>query len=134
MYKKCVVGISLCMIVFVLIFSKNMNQSKFSMLNEVSSVMSEEIWSNKDRVERFEFGCLMCNGIQVPVDYIEKTFYVPLNMESEQWETLEFTSGNPELQILFPTDFTEYDKKELIAEGADVGFLVYNYTELSACP
>lgn len=131
MYKKCVIGISLCMIVFVLVFSRNMKQSKFCMQNAVSSVMSEEIWSNKDRVERFEFGCLMCNGIQVPVDYIEKTFYVPLNMESDQWETLEFTSGDPELQILFPMDFTEYDKKELIAEGADIEFLVYNDTEFS---
>ena len=36
--------------------------------------------------------------------------YLPLNMETEEWETLEFTSGNPEYQVIFSEDFTKYDK------------------------
>ena len=131
MYKKYVAAVSLCLIGFVLLFAEKIPQVKFDSMNPVSSVMAEEIWENKVRVERFEFDCLMCNGIQLPVDYIEKTFYVPLNMETDQWETLEFTSGNPELQILFQEDFTEYNKREIIAEGTDIKFLVYNDTEFS---
>lgn len=131
MYKKYVAGISACLILIIFLFMKNLQKIKFTLLNPVSPVMSEEIWAEKTRVERFEFGSLMCNGIQVPVDYIEKTFYVPLDMESDEWETLEFTSGNPEYQILFSEDFTQYDKKELIAQGTDIKFLVYNDMEFS---
>lgn len=131
MYKKYIVGISACLMLVVFLFIKSLQGAKFTLFNPVSPVMSEEIWEEKTRVERFEFGSLMCNGIQVPVDYIEKTFYVPIDMESDEWETLEFTSGNPEYQILFSEDFTQYDKKELIAEGTDIKFLVYNDTEFS---
>ncbi len=131
MYKKYIAGISACLMLAVFLLMKNLQGMKFSLLNPVSPVMSEEIWSGKTRVERFEFGSLMCNGVPLPVDYIEKTFYVPVNMESDEWETLEFTSGNPELSLLFSEDFTQYDKKQLIAEGRDIEFLVYNDTEFS---
>lgn len=131
MHKKYVAGISAGLILIVLLFMKGLQENKFALFNPVSSAMAEEIWNGKTRVERFEFGDLMCNGIQMPVDYVEKTFYIPLNMETDAWETLEFTSGKPEYQLLFPEDFTKYDKKELIKENADIEFLVYNDTEFS---
>lgn len=131
MLKKYIAVVSACLMLIVFLAIKNSQGIKFALLNPVSPAMSEEIWADKTRVERFEFDGLMCNGIQVPVDYIEKTFYVPLDMESDEWETLEFTSQNPEYQLLFSEDFTQYDKKELIAEGTDIKFLVYNDTEFS---
>ena len=131
MYKKYVAGISAGMILLVLLFAKGLQEIKFTLFNPVSAAMADEIWENRTRVERFEFGNLMCNGIQMPVDYIEKTFYIPLNMETDEWETLEFTSEKSEYQILFPEDFTKYDKKQLIRENADIEFLVYTDTEFS---
>ena len=111
MYKKYVAGISAGMILLVLLFAKGLQEIKFTLFNPVSAAMADEIWENRTRVERFEFGNLMCNGIQMPVDYIETTFYIPLNMETDEWETLEFTSEKSEYQILFPEDFTKYDKR-----------------------
>lgn len=131
MYKKYIAGISAVLMLAVLLFLNGFQEDKFTMFNPVSSVMSEEIWAEKTRVERFEFRSLLCNGIQVPVDYIEKTFYVPLNMDSEEWENLEFTSGDSEYLLCFSEDFTQYDKKELIEKGEGIEFLVYNDREFS---
>lgn len=131
MYKKYIIGISAALMLITLLFLKELQKDKFTIFNPVSTAMSEEIWTDKTRVERFEFRSLLCNGTQVPVDYIEKTFYVPLNMDSEEWETLEFTSGDAGYLLCFSEDFTQYDKKELIASGRDIEFLVYNDTEFS---
>ncbi len=131
MYKKYIAGISVLLILVVFLFVKNLQKIKFTLFNPVSPAMSQEIREGKTRVERFEFGSLLCNGIQLPVDYIEKTFYVPVDMETDQWETLDFASGNEDYQILFSEDFTQYDKKQLIAEGTDIEFLVYNDAEFS---
>ena len=38
----------------------------------------------------------------------------------KEWETMEFTSGNPEYQIVFLEDFTKYDKKDAIAAAKDI--------------
>lgn len=131
MYKKYVAGISVVLMLMVLLWMNGLQQDKFSLFNPVSSAMAEEIWEGRTRVERFESAVLLCNGMQLPVDYVEKTFYVPLNMETDTWETLEFTSENPELQLLFSEDFTKYDKKQLIKDNADIEFLLYNDTEFS---
>ncbi|MBQ8858134.1 MAG: CotH kinase family protein [Lachnospiraceae bacterium] len=131
MYKKYVAGISIGLILAVLLLMNILQENKFALFNPVSSERAEEVWSGRTRVERFEFGNLLCNEIQVPVDYVEKTFYIPLNMETEEWETLEFTSGKPEYQILFSEDFTKYDKKQLLRDNADIEFLVYNDVEFS---
>lgn len=131
MYKKYIPGISAVLILLVLLFTRGLQNIKFTLFNPVSAAKAEEIWQSRTRVERFEFGSLLCNGIQVPVDYVEKTFYIPLNMENDEWETLEFTSGNPEYQLIFSEDFTKYDKKQLLKDNADIEFLVYTDTEFS---
>lgn len=131
MYKKCIVGISLGLFLLVLFFTTDLQKIKFTVFNPVSQVLSEEIWNGKTRVERFEGMMLLCNGSRLPQDDTEKTFYVPLDMENEKWETLEFTSENNSLQILFSEDFTGYDKQQVIREGWDMEFLVYNDTEFS---
>lgn len=131
MYKKCMAGISIGLILAVLLFINILQNNKFTLFNPVSPTLAEEVWSGRTRAERFEFGNLLCNGIQVPVDYVEKTFYIPLDMDTKEWETLEFTSGKPEYQILFSEDFTKYDKQQLIRDNADIEFLVYTDTEFS---
>lgn len=131
MYKKMIAGVSFGALLLMLLFAKGLDKVKFLLFNPVSSVISEEVWNEKERVERFDFGTLYCNGIPVATDYIEKTFYVPLNMETESWETLEFTCPDPELNIVFSEDFTKHDKKQAIAEGKDHEFLIYNDTEFS---
>ena len=82
MYKKYVAGISVVLMLIVLLWMNGLQQDKFSLFNPVSSAMAEEIWEGRTRVERFESAVLLCNGMQLPVDYVEKTFYVPLNMET----------------------------------------------------
>ena len=131
MYKKFIAGISVGLIILVLLFTKGLQEIKFTLFNPVSAVVAEEVWQNKTRVDRFEFGSLLCNGIQLPVDYVEKTFYVPLDMENDEWETLEFTSADPQYQFVFSEDFTKYDKKQLLKENADIEFLVYTDSEFS---
>ena len=42
---------------------------------------------------------------------------------TEEWETMEFASGNPEYQIVFREDFTQYNKKDAIAGAMDIEFL-----------
>lgn len=131
MYKKSIAGISVGMIILVLLFTKGLQEMKFTLFNPVSAVIAEEVWQNRTRVDRFPFGSLLCNGIQLPVDYVEKTFYVPIDMENDEWETLEFTSADPQYQFIFSEDFTKYDKKQLLKENADIEFLVYTDTEFS---
>ena len=131
MYKKWIAGISIVLMLALFLFTKKLQNHKFPVFNPVSPTEAEEIWNNKTRVERFEFRSLMCNGTQAAIDYIEKTFYIPLDMETEVWETLEFTSGNSEYKIVFWEDFTKYDKKQLIAEGSRIEFLVYTENEFA---
>ena len=131
MNKKYITGISILLILITFLFTKEIQNRKFAIFNPVSPAMAEEIWNTKTRVERFDFGSLMCNGIQVAIDRNEKDFYIPLDMNNPEWETLTFTSGKPEYQILFQNDFTGYDKQELIASGTPIEFLVYTDTEFS---
>ena len=129
--KKYIVCISAGLLFLTLLFIKDLQEMKFALFNPVSASKAEEVWQNRTRVERFEFGSLLCNGIQLPVDYVEKTFYVPLDMENDEWETLEFTSSDLQYQLIFSEDFTKYDKKQLLAENADIEFLIYTDTEFS---
>lgn len=129
--KKYIAGISVVLILLVLLFTRGLQKMKFTLFNPVSAERAEEVWQSRTRVERFEFGSLLCNGIQVPVDYVEKTFYVPLDMENDQWETLEFASADPAYQLIFSDDFTKYDKKQLLKDNADIEFLIYTDTEFS---
>lgn len=131
MSKKCVFYASILAAITIFLCAKVLQTKKFEIFNPVSQTMAQQVWDEKIRVDRFDFGCLMCNGIQVPVDTVEKTFYIPVNMETEEWETMEFASGNPEYQIVFREDFTKYNKKDVIAGAMDIEFLVYTDTEFS---
>ena len=72
------------------------------------------------------FTALLCNGIRLPFDDESNTFFVPLDRTAEQWEKMEFISGQPEYQILFMEDVTEQKKSTVIADGRKIEFLVYD--------
>ncbi len=131
MYKKCIAGGSILLLLLVLFFVNGFQKEQFSVFNTVSADKTEEIWNGKTRVERLEFGDFFCNGILLAKDEVEKTFYVPLDMEDDAWEKMEFSCEDTEYQILFTEDFTEYDKKQVIKEGWDIKFLIYDETEFS---
>lgn len=131
MSKKCVLYASIFATIIIFLCVKVLQTKKFQIFNRVSPITAQQVWDEKMRVDRFDFGCLMCNGIQVAVDIMEKTFYIPVNMETEEWETMEFTSGNPEYQIVFWEDFTRYNKKDVIANAREIEFMVYTDTEFS---
>ena len=68
MQKKYIAVISMILILITFLFTKAVQNRKFAIFNLVSPTMAEEIWNGKTRVERFDFGSLMCNGIQVALD------------------------------------------------------------------
>lgn len=131
MHKRYIVMISTMLMVAAFLLIKGIQEHAFVFFNPVSEAIADEIWTEKVRVERFDFQSLLCNGIQIPMDVADKTFYVPLNMESDEWETMEFSSGDPNYLICFSEDFTKINKKDLIASGEGIEFLVYNEQQFS---
>lgn len=131
MYKKYIAGISVGLILVILLLSNVLQKNKFALFNPVSSTLAEEVWSGRTRAERFDFGSLLCNGTPVSMDYVEKTFYVPLDMGKNEWETMVFSIENPEYQLVFSENFTKYDKRQLIKDNADIEFIVYTDSEFS---
>jgi len=131
MNKKYIIVFNLCLSFFAVLFIRTIQNRKFEIFNPVSSVMTEEIYNEKNKVEQLAFESLMCNDVQVAIDRSEKTFYVPIDMKNPKWETLIFKSGKPEFEILFREDFTRYNKQELIANGKPIEFLVYTDAEFA---
>lgn len=131
MRKKYIVIISTLLILVAFFVFNGLQKRMFILFNPVSETIADEIWVEKERVERFDFRNLLCNGTQIPLDVIEKTFYVPVNMETDEWETMEFSSGDPKYLICFAEDFTKSNKKDLIAAGDGIEFLVYNEKQFS---
>lgn len=129
MIKKLIMLGSIFFLIAGMLLLNNLHDTSFQILNPVSDVESEELCSSLEELERLEFSCLLCNDIRVPLDDAEKTFYISVDMENEEWEKLEFSSGQSEFQILFPENITENDKKSVIAEGKKFPMLVYNETQ-----
>ena len=76
--------------------------------------------------EELGFTALLCNEMRVPFDEATNTFFVSLDRNEEQWEKLEFVSGQPEYRILFEEDITDMDKAKVISEGKKIALIVYN--------
>lgn len=117
---------SIFLLISSFILINQLQNKNFTVFNTVSETVTEKLQSTLTEVDRLEFTALLCNETRVPLDDAEKTFYVPLDMEDDQWEKLEFISGQPEYQILFSEDVTDYDKKTVISEGKKFPITVYN--------
>ena len=101
MKKKLIVLVSLVLLAGSLLFLKNYRSMSFSMLNQVSKEKSEEIQATRSWTYETDFSSLLCNDTRVPFDSSQKTFYVSLDMQEDQWEAMSFMSGQPEYKILF---------------------------------
>ena len=101
-------------------------ENNFTVFNSVNPLHAEKIKIHLKEVEELEFSALLCNETRVPFDDTTNTFYVPLDMDTKQWEKLEFISGQPEYQILFIEDVTLYQKSEVIAGGNRFEIIVFD--------
>ena len=98
----------------------------FAVFNNVSSEQIESVKEQRIRVKELGFTALLCNEMRVPFDESSNTFFVPLDMKTEQWETMKFESGQPEFQILFKEDITDEKKAKVIAQNKKVELFVYS--------
>ena len=79
------------------------------------------------------FTALAFSGEQLPYDVTTSRFYLPLDMETADWETGELTSLDGGVQLMFEEDLTDTDKQEAIREGKAFRFYAVNETEYQEC-
>lgn len=68
---------------------------------------------------------LSFEGEALPYDAESRTFYLPVDMEDEEWETGRFTGtfGNTDANLLFVESYKKTDKKSAVAGGRAYTFL-----------
>ncbi|MBD5539898.1 MAG: hypothetical protein HDR00_01655 [Lachnospiraceae bacterium] len=68
---------------------------------------------------------LSFEGEALPYDAESRTFYLPVDMEDEEWETGEFSGafGNTDADLLFAESYRETDKRSAVAGGRAYTFL-----------
>ena len=79
------------------------------------------------------FTGLAFSGEQLPYDIGTSTFYLPLNMETKEWETGTLTSLAADVSLLFEEDFTDADKQEAIKNGDRFRFYAVRGEEYQEC-
>ena len=126
MRKKLLVLGSILVLLGSFLLINRLQVKNFTVFNDVSSKQAEKVKLSLEEVEELNFTALLCNEMRVPFDEQTNTFLVPLDMEKVQWEKLEFTSGQPEYQILFQEDVTDQDKQKLIASGEKIKLIVFD--------
>lgn len=126
MRKKLFMLISLFLLISSFILINQFQLKNFAVFNTVNPKYAEEVKESLRKAEELGFTALLCNEVRVPFDDAANTFYVPLDMEEEQWEKLEFISGQPEYQILFEKDITNEVKSDVIAGGDRFALLVFD--------
>ncbi len=126
MRKKLFMFISIFLLMGSYILINQLQEKNFHVFNTVNSQYAEELKINLKRAEELGFTALLCNEVRVPFDEESNTFFVPLDMNKEQWEKMEFISGQPEYQILFMEDITDKEKSEVIAQGCKEKLIVYD--------
>lgn len=95
----------------------------------------EAAWIKEHYGEAAEpfFTELRFSGEKLPFDKNTATFYLPLNMETENWETGELTGSSGEIKLLFEDNFTKTSKKEAIQEGRAFRFYALRGEEYQEC-
>lgn len=88
--------------------------------------------SHKEAVKPF-FTELAFSGEQLPYDGETSTFYLPLDMESEAWESGTLTSLTKDVTLLFEEELTDSDKQEAIRTGKDFVFYAVRGEEYQTC-
>lgn len=126
MRKKILLLCSLFLLIAGFFAVSHLQKDNFTTFNQVDAVLADKIERKLKEEERLSFTALLCNEIRVPYDENTKTFYVSVSMDDDQWEKMEFVSGQPEYQILFKEDLTDLEKQTVIKENQRVPLLVYD--------
>ena len=126
MRKKLLVLGSVFLLISSFLLINRLQKSNFTIFNQISETQIEEIKSSRQKTEELGFTALLCNEMRVPFDDATNTFFVPLDMETEQWEKIEFISGQPEYGILFNENVTLKQKQDVISKGEQFEMVVYN--------
>ena len=126
MKKKRYMFVSIFVFIGSFILINRLQMKNFTVFNQVSAESIEMIKEVLEEKQELEFTALLCNEIRVPFNDATNTFFVPLDMEKEQWETLKFTSGQREYRLLFYEDVTSKKKSEVIAKGEPLKMIVYS--------
>lgn len=122
----------LCMLMSIFLFIgsfvliNKLQIKNFAVFNNISSEQIENVKARRIRVKDLGFTALLCNEMRVPFDEATNTFFVPLDMGTEQWETMKFESGQPEFQILFREDITDEKKSDVISKNRKIELFVYS--------
>jgi hypothetical protein len=85
------------------------------------------------RVQEPFFTQLAFSGEALPYDKNTSTFYLPLDMETESWETGTLASMDENVSLLFAEDFTKTDKQTAIREGTEFTFYAVRDGEYQEC-
>ena len=76
---------------------------------------------------------LAFSGEQLPYDQNTSTFYLPMNMEMQEWESGQLTSLVSGVTLIFEDNFTDSDKQEAIKDGTQFRFYAVRGNEYQEC-
>lgn len=94
--------------------------------------ISQLLATHSQAAEPF-FTELAFSGEQLPYDRNTSTFYLPLNMETDTWESGQLTSLVSGVSLIFEEDFTGADKQETIKNGTKFRFYAVRDGEYQEC-
>lgn len=94
--------------------------------------ISQLLATHSQAAEPF-FTELAFSGERLPYDRNTSTFYLPLNMETDTWESGQLTSLASGVSLIFEEDFTGADKQEAIKNGTKFRFYAVRDGEYQEC-
>ena len=92
-----------------------------------------QLLATHSQAEEPFFTELAFSGEQLPYDRNTSTFYLPLNMETDIWESGQLTSLASGVSLIFEEDFTGADKQEAIKNGTKFRFYAVRDGEYQEC-
>lgn len=69
---------------------------------------------------------LCFEGEELACDREQMIFYLPVDMDLEEWEAGTFSNVDDSIEILPMKDYTLLDKQETVAQGLQIPFLAWN--------
>lgn len=69
---------------------------------------------------------LCFEGEELACDREQMIFYLPVDMDLEEWEAGTFSNVDDSIEILPMKDYTLFDKQETVAQGLHIPFLAWN--------
>lgn len=117
-----------CSLAFLFLWPKGPIAFQEGTEEEISRLLA----THSQAAEPF-FTELAFSGEQLPYDRNTSTFYLPLNMETDIWESGQLTSLASGVSLIFEEDFTGADKQEAIKNGTKFRFYAVRDGEYQEC-